>query len=140
MKRRILTLASCSLLALMVLTTRTGAQPKESILAPKRNQIVMLTIDFADGAQKRFPSIPWKKSMNLLDVMQWADNHPHGIDFAKRGRGDTMLITQIDDLKNRGGGQKNWIYRVNGKLGDRSCSVFEIEPGDTILWKFQRYQ
>ncbi len=140
MKRRILTLASLSLLALFVLTTRTGAQPGESIGAPKRKPLVILTIDYADGAQKRFPLIPWKKSMNVLDAIQWADDHPRGIDFAKRGRGETTLLTQIDDLKNRGGGRKNWIFRVNGKMGDRSCAVFPIEPGDTILWKFQRYQ
>ncbi len=139
MKRRILNLASLSLLALFVLTTPTGAQPEASTKASQRNKIVILTIDYADGAQKRFPLIPWKKSMNVLDAMQWADKHPRGIEFAKRGRGETTLVTQIDDLKNQGG-QKNWIYRVNGKMGDRSCAVFPIEPGDAILWKFQQYQ
>ena len=77
--------------------------------------------------------------MNVLDAMQWADKHPRGIEFAKRGRGETTLVTQIDDLKNQGG-QKNWIYRVNGKMGDRSCAIFPIEPGDAILWKFQQYR
>ena len=140
MKRRILSFTSLSILALFVLATRTAAQPAESIKGPKGNQPVILTVDYGDGAQKRFPSIPWKKSMTVLEAMRWADKHPRGIDFAERGRGETTLVTQIDDLKNQGGSQKNWIYRVNGKMGDRSCAVFPIEPGDTILWKFQRYQ
>lgn len=78
--------------------------------------------------------------MTVLDALRWADDHPRGIDFVKRGRSDRTLVTQIDDLKNQGGGRNNWIYRVNGKLGDRSCAVSPLDPGDTILWKFQPYR
>ena len=51
----------------------------------------------------------------------------------------TALLTKIDDLKNEGRG-RNWLYRVNDKLADRSFGVFELKKRDTILWKFAQYR
>ena len=78
--------------------------------------------------------------MTVMDALKWADKHPRGIQFSVRGKGATAIVTRIDDLKNTGGKGKNWVYRVNGKLGDRSCGVFLVKPGHRILWKFERYK
>ena len=111
---------------------------------------VVLTIDYGDGMQKRFPQIPWKDGTTVFDALQWADKHPRGIALKSRGKGATRLVQQIDDLKNGGFGKKvdgsvdkrkkNWIYRVNGELADRGCGVFKLKAGDRILWKFDEYQ
>ena len=125
---------------LLVLAVTSYGQSEEGVKTQGRRTSIVLTIDYGDGVQKRFPSIPGKKSFTVLDAMSWADKHPRGIDFVKRGRGERTLVTQIDDLKSRDGSEKSWIYRVNGKLGDRSCAVFPVRAGDTILWRFERYQ
>lgn len=108
--------------------------------AKKQTAVVTLTVDYGDGAQKRFPAIPWKAKMNVVNALDWAGKHPRGIKFTQRGRGALTMITQIDDLKNGGADDRNWVFRVNDKLGDRSSGIFELKAGDRVLWKFERYK
>ena len=98
-----------------------------------------LVIDYGDGVQKHFLGLACKRGMTVLDVLEAAKQHPRGIRFSYRGKGATAFLTQIDDLKNEGRG-KNWIYHVNGKVGDRSFAVFEVKPSDKVLWKFGEYR
>lgn len=102
--------------------------------------VVSLTIEFGDGAKKRFPAIPWEQDMTVFDTLEWAADQPDGIRFEHRGQGALALVDQIDDLKNGGGNGKNWIFRVNGKLANSSCGVSRIAAGDEISWKFDVYQ
>lgn len=138
MKRRILTAALLGLL--LPLLAYSDSDPQAPPTKPEK-AVVSLTVDYGDGAQKRYPRIPWKRQMTALDATQWAAKHPRGIKVKQRGSGQITLVTQIDDLKNGGGSQtKNWIFRVNGKLGDKSCAVFHVQPGDRILWSFEHYK
>lgn len=98
-----------------------------------------LTIDYGDGVQKLFNRIPWKAGMTVLDVMNLASKHRRGIRFKYRGSGSTAFLTQLDDLANQGR-ERNWIYRVNGKLGDRSFAIFKLQAKDSVLWRFGKYQ
>jgi hypothetical protein len=75
--------------------------------------------------------------MTVLDAMKAAQEHPRGIKLQFRGSGATAFLTQIDDLKNEGSG-RNWIYRVNGELAERSFAVQKLEAGDAVLWKFEK--
>ena len=100
---------------------------------------LVLVIDYGDGVQKHFVQIKWREGMTVLDVMESAKEHPRGIRFEYRGRGATALLTQIDDLKNEGRG-RNWLYRINGKLADRSFAVQKVGVGDRIVWKFDEYR
>lgn len=128
-------------LALVVLLqVNSGGEEKKAPTKTKQKPIVTLTIDYGDGMQKRFPSIPWREKMTVVDAIEWADKHPRGISFASRGNGATKLINQIDDLKNGGGQKKNWIFRVNDKMADRSCGVFPLKQGDRVLWRFEEYK
>lgn len=99
---------------------------------------VRLIVDFGDGAQKVYSALAWKKGMTLLDAMDAAKAHPHGITFAHTGKGETAFLTSIDDVKNAGGGagSRNWQYWVNTTLGDRSFGVYPLDPGDVVCWKF----
>lgn len=103
---------------------------------------IELVIDYGDGVQKRFADIPWRESMTVLDVLQLAKSHSHGISFTSRGSGETLMVTKLDDLSNQGGAasDKNWIFRLNGRLGDESCAIAKVQPGDTVLWKFGAYE
>ena len=107
--------------------------------ADKNAKHVTLTIDYGDGFQKRYTKIRWQAKMTVLDVTQLAQKHKRGIKIRYRGRRSTAFLQQIDDLKNEGRG-RNWLYLVNGKLGDRSFALFRVQAGDHILWKFGKYK
>lgn len=101
---------------------------------------VRLVIDYGDGVQKHFNELPWRDGLTVLSATQLAEKHSHGIGVRVRSSGSTAFLLQIDDVANEGGGGKNWVFRVNGKLGDRSCGIAKVEAGDTILWRFQKYE
>ncbi|MBM99939.1 MAG: hypothetical protein CMJ77_12495 [Planctomycetaceae bacterium] len=101
---------------------------------------VELIFDFGDGTEKHFKRLAWREKMTVFDAMRQAAAHPRGISFKHQGKRDTLFVTQIDDLKNEGGGKRNWIYRVNGELGDRSIGIKTLKVGDAILWSFKPYQ
>lgn len=103
---------------------------------PDRTNKVTIVIDYGDGVEKHFTAISWKKGMTVLAGMQAAQAHPRGIRFEHRGQGATALLTKIDDLANEGK-QRNWLYRVNGKLANQSFGVQEMQAGDTVLWRFE---
>ena len=138
MKRRIIAVGAA---IFFMLPLRLQSDTQEPATAQQSQKaIVTLTVDYGDGAQKRFPEIPWMKAMTVHDALLWADKHPRGIDFESRGTGKTTLVTKIDDLRNGDSSGNNWVYRVNDKLGDKSCAVFPINAGDCVLWRFERYQ
>lgn len=98
---------------------------------------VKVVIDYGDGVQKHFTALPWREGMTVRDALHAAQKHPRGVKFQERGSGATAFLTQLDDLKNEGGG-RNWIYRVNDQLADRSFAVFPLQVGDAVLWKFEK--
>lgn len=119
------------LLALVVLFGLNCAAPAQEAAT----KTVQLTIDYGDGSQKTFTAIEWKEKQTVFDVLQAAEKHPRGIRIKHRGSGAALLVTAIDDKTNEGAGS-NWLFEVNGTLGDRSCAIFEVQAGDKLLWKF----
>ncbi len=109
-----------------------------SSVAADEPDAVRLVIDYSDGVEKHFNAIAWKSGMTVMDVMLAAKKHPRGINFEHKGKGATALLTKIDDVENEGRGL-NWLYRVNDQPGDRSIGILEVKPGDTVLWKFDKY-
>jgi len=101
---------------------------------------VKLVVDYGDGVQKHFTALPWKKGLTVLGATRAAEKHPRGIETKLRGSGETAFLMQIDDVTNEGGAGRNWVYRVNGKLGDRSAGIYPLDAGDTVLWRFQKYE
>ena len=121
---------------LFVFSTRPIASTHAADVVPPA---VRLVIDYGDGVQKHFTQLPWKKGITAFDALQQAAAHRRGIEFRHRGAGATAFVTQIDDLKNEGR-KRNWVFRVNNKLAERSCGIETLKPGDTILWKFGEYR
>jgi hypothetical protein len=130
--------ASLPLGAAEKLVGRASGNEKATSAAPT----VELIIDYGDSVQKHLVRIPWREHLTTLDVLAAAKNRPHGVTFAARGSGSTAFVTQVDDLKNQGGGDdaKNWVFRINDHLVDKSCGLAEVRPGDVILWKFGAYE
>lgn len=122
------------LLALACLSVGPAAYAQ----TPLAKATVTLTVDYGDGFQKRFTAVPWRAEMTVLDMMKHAEKHARGIRMTYRGTGSTALLLQIDDLKNEGRG-RNWIYRVNGALADRSFGIRKLKANDVVLWRFEKY-
>jgi hypothetical protein len=122
---------------LVAATMLTGG--REASAAEPVRKTVTLVIDYADGVEKHFRELPWKAGTTVLDVMQAAQRHPRGIQFVYRSSGETAFLTQIDELKNEGGG-RNWIFSINGEVGKRSFAASEIKAADRVVWKFTQYQ
>ena len=104
--------------------------------------IVRLVIDYGDGVQKHFTQLRWKDGATVYSQLQDATRHPRGIRTQQRGKGATLLVTQIDDVGNEGaaGTGRNWIFRVNGEIGERSAAICPLAAGDTVLWSFETYR
>lgn len=118
----------------------TGTSAASTTQTAPPGKTVQLVIDFGDGGQKRFPAIAWRDGLTVLDALVAAKAIPHGITFDVKGSGESALVKQIDDVVNQAGAAgKNWLFYVNDKLAKRSCGVATIQPGDTILWKFEPY-
>jgi Domain of unknown function (DUF4430) len=103
---------------------------------------VRLVIDYGDGAMKTMTNLPWAKGNTVLDVMNAAKNHPHGITFNYTGSGGSAFLTKIDDLANEGGGgaKKNWQLWVNTMYADRGFGAYEVQPFDVVFWRFTTRQ
>jgi len=99
---------------------------------------VQLVIDYGDGVIKSFVDLPWTKGMTVLDMMNAAKTHSHGITFGFTGSGGTAFLAQIDDVKNEGGGagKKNWQFSVNSTYADRGFGIYEVQAGDVVIWGF----
>jgi hypothetical protein len=101
-------------------------------------QAVRLVVDYGDGVTKIFDGLAWSRGNTVLDVLNRAQAHSHGITFVYTGDGRSAFLTKIDDLQNQGGGSgaKNWQYWVNTTDADRSFAVFEVQALDTVFWRF----
>jgi hypothetical protein len=111
-----------------------GAEPNDSV--------VQMVVDFGDGVQKHFTQLKWQEGATVFDVMQAAMRHPRGIRVKYRGKRETLLVTEIDGLQSEaaGAGSRNWIFRINGQLGQRSAGISPLKAGDTVLWRFETYR
>ncbi len=109
-----------------------------TVQAADKPDTVSMVVDYGDGVQVHFTALPWQDSMTVLDAIDAAAKHPHGVKFEKRGRGTATLVTGIGKLKNEGSG-KNWLYSVNKKDADVGVGAYRLEPGDAILWEFKAY-
>lgn len=102
---------------------------------------ITLTVDYGDGAQKRF-SLPWREGMTVLDALAAAAEHPRGITFRHRFAGEKAFVDQIDDAANQGAGAgaRNWVFRVNDRLADRSCGAWTLQAGDVVVWSYGKFE
>jgi hypothetical protein len=105
--------------------------------AQAQTATVRLVVDYGDGVIKTITALPWSKGSTVLDVMNAAKDHPHGITFSYTGSGASAFLTRIDGVANEGGGgRKNWQLWVNTSYADRSFGVYEVQPLDVVFWRF----
>lgn len=120
-----------------------GVEPRDGDAMPAEKptgSAVKLVIDFDDGLEKHY-RLAWREGMTVLDALDAASRRARGVRYSSKGSGDMAMVTAVDGVANEGGGEgRNWIYRVNGALAEKSCGVYEVRPDDVILWKFGKYE
>lgn len=126
--------------AAMAKDGRANGERAQEARPTEQAMTVRLIIDFNNGAQRVYTRLAWTKGMTVLDALRQASEHPQGFALNVRGGGETAFITMIDGVTNeRGGGEsRNWLYWVNTEFATRSAGVMEVQPGDVVLWKYER--
>ncbi|MEX2317747.1 MAG: DUF4430 domain-containing protein [Pirellulales bacterium] len=118
----------------------TGGSPSAGpATAVANDQTISLAIDFGEGLRREWNSVSWRDGMTVADVLS-AAARPTGdeLEFAQQGTGASAFLTRFGDTENEGAGGRNWTYLVNGKHADRSFAVYVLQPGDQVLWKFDK--
>jgi Domain of unknown function (DUF4430) len=93
---------------------------------------VWLTIDFGGDPKSMSNSVPWQRGMTVRSLLASASL----AGFGEKGRGASAFLVSIDGVENEGSGGRNWLYSVNGKRGDRSFAIYDLQPSDDVLWSF----
>lgn len=109
--------------------------PTEQVPAgANHGQAVLLVIDFGDGRRQEFEPVAWRAGMTVLDLLREASRQ--NLRLTIRGTGSATFLTEINGVENEGADGRNWTYTVNGQYADRSVAVYELRPGDHVLWTF----
>ncbi len=101
---------------------------------------VSLLIQFGDGRERMFDAVDWHSGMTVDDLMSATSRLPGGIAYRAEGDRDMKLLVSIGDSVNERDGGRNWTYQVNDVPADRSLAVYELQPGDRVLWTFGRLE
>jgi hypothetical protein len=110
------------------------AEPPAATDRPVTGKTVSLTIDFGDGRPQEYEPIAWRQGMTVYDLTRETPRENRRLDV--RGSGASAFLESLDGIANEGPAGRNWAYHVNGKPGDRSFGVYELQPGDQVLWRF----
>ena len=110
---------------------------------------VALTIDYSNGAQKHFSSIPWKEGLTVLEAIQASERIPPkaSITFGSDRSGHVLGLV-IDEVPPKDGPASEWVIWVNAKsfqsrLGTETSFGFHpderernlLNAGDHVLVK-----
>lgn len=100
---------------------------------------VKLTIDSGDPKVTTI-KFTYKEKMTVQDILVLAQ--VQGITSVYEGKGAGAMLKSIQGISNQGGGKeaKNWIFYVNNKQATISSAVYSLQPGDAIIWRFEKYE
>jgi hypothetical protein len=97
---------------------------------------VALEIDYGDGKKREFAALPWFEGMTVDDLMTAGSREKDSFQYFVQGDLAMTMLVKIDQSLNEGAAGRNWTYTVNGNPADRSLAVYELQPGDRVLWTF----
>ena len=113
-----------------------SADPSSPPAAAQSGKTVSLSIRFDDGKEQVFDAVAWRPGMTVDDLLTAVSRLPDGINYVVYGDHEMTLLSRINDSRNEGAGGRNWRYLVNDVLADRSLAVYELQPGDRVLWEY----
>lgn len=110
--------------------------PRETVAGAPIATSVQLTINFGDGREPISAESQWHEDMTVADLL----NSDPRVSVASTGSGAGAFLNSLNGVANEGVNGRNWTYRVNGEHADRSYAVYELRPGDQVLWTFAAHQ
>ena len=117
-------------------TAQSGAVIGDSLPAIGN---VQLEIKFNSDRENIKIEVPCTSDSTVFTILERARKNGE-LDFESTGReADKKFVTSIGGVDNLVSAGDNWVYRVNGKLGDKSSGLYPVEPGDEVLWVFGKY-
>ena len=51
-----------------------------------------------------------------------------------------MCSSDLNESHNQWEHGSNWTYKVNDVTADRSMAIYDLQPGDRVLWTFGKPQ
>jgi hypothetical protein len=96
------------------------------------DQATIVEIDFRDGSAVVFRLEALPQPPTIMEVMKLLRQHPRSPELKIRGEADLAFLESIDGLGTEGG--KGWLYKVDGRPGDRSIGIYELKPGQVVRW------
>ena len=114
------------------------SKPVDSSATSSSVGTVKLLIDFGKRRQNISVDVPCSVDSTVYQILERARNIAD-LEFYKSGAGETTFVRSIDGIENEGANGDNWIFRVNGKLGDKSSGIFPVQPGDRVEWSLGDY-
>ncbi len=131
--------ARMSVIAIAALALSAGCRPADAPSTTQPDSMrIHLHVDFAGHGDDKRIELKLPQDATVFDALRGAQTQG-ALTFASRGSGETAFVTAIDSVENQAAAGDNWIYRVNGQLGERSCDVHPLENNDTVQWRFGRY-
>jgi hypothetical protein len=103
--------------------------------SPPLTETVSLVVDFGGGRRSEWNSLPWREGLTVDAVLSHVAASGE-LSFTQQGSGSSTFLSEMNDVANEGAGGKNWIYHVNAERADRSFAVYELRPGDQVLWRY----
>lgn len=120
---------------LSALSTFAVAETSKVVLADSVSIKIIM-----DDKTAEFELTAVSPDLSIAEVMKKVAEAEKEFSFKSRGRGDTFFVTEINGRKNEGARGRNWIFKVNGELGNKSAGSFKVKAGDKVEWNFQKYQ
>ncbi len=117
---------------------RRQVAPAEKQANTAAGEQVSLEIDFGDGRRQQYDPIAWRKGMTAYDLLR--ETPRSDLRLEVRGTGASAFLSNLDGHANEGADGRNWTYTVNGRHADRSFAIYELRPGDRVLWSFAPQQ
>lgn len=96
-------------------------------------QEVILIIDYGDGNSDNF-DIEFVQGMTAFDLL---NNRAGELNLETKTYDIGIFIEVIGDKKNGQDG-KYWMYYVNGEMPMVSADNMELNPGDSVEFKFEQ--
>jgi hypothetical protein len=106
-------------------------------IEPGLEQVVNVQIRRSTGTEPLEGTSAWSSGTTVFEALMGLSP---AVAVESTGQGESLFVKSIAGQANLGSAGDNWIYRVNGKLGDCSCAVYELEAGDTVVWSFGKYE
>ena len=115
---------------------------RPDIVEPKNVVVigmVELEIEFNSDRENILCSVPCSADSTVYEVLEVARSQGD-LDFSSTGQvAEMRFVKSIGGVENLAAAGDNWVYRVNGKLGDKSSGLFSVSPGDRVVWAFGKY-